>query len=266
MHIAFDTRNSDFEVTIEGRPSTREELLDWDLHSRIGIIVDGPYGGLDASTLLFLAGTAFYDANPKRRMRTLYPNMYLFHVGAKWGSHMPFDFFPIRKEVVIAPDACEILLALNQTGITHLLIPDRKTETVKHRFKESEEALDRIKKVFVYGRDGQVDRADVSISASRICAIVPSIRNTLNPRAFIEMVEAMITDNTTSSREAGLRTVDPDEMRLILPSQRVRVAEVPDDDPSRIRLLARINVAEAEGRMTEQFRRETVKNALMMLC
>ena len=49
--------------------------------------MDRPLGATGASMLIQLAITAFYDVKPSRREVTLYPEIYLFHVGGRHGNH-----------------------------------------------------------------------------------------------------------------------------------------------------------------------------------
>jgi hypothetical protein len=83
-------------------------------------------GGAGASTLILAAVTAFYD-----RLRATeadffaYPDYFAFHVGRPRGSLRKLDVYPEHKEPVVPDDAEAILEAINDRGITHLLVPDR---------------------------------------------------------------------------------------------------------------------------------------------
>ena len=69
---------------------------------------------------------AYYDAKPSRRTsRSVYPEIYAFHIGKSHGAHAPYDFWPSRREVILrTDDHREVLDAINDRGITRLAIPD----------------------------------------------------------------------------------------------------------------------------------------------
>lgn len=256
MHMAYDIKNSHFTVAVDGAPSTRDALLDWDVRDRLGIVVDRPFGALDASLMIMLAATAFYDAVPKRRQRPLYPDMYLIHAGGPWGAHMAFDFAPDRKEVHCSPGPADLLRAINQVGVTHLLIPDREPRAVQHRYKEPEAALDRLKQVYVYGPT--VTAPDVRLSAPSFAPLKGTLDSTLRPEPHLTMLEEM-------GRAPELRATDQAELAIILPMLRDRLTEIPTDDPEYLRQLNRLDTATAAGTLAEDYRRLDPKAALDML-
>src|SRR5260221_12058737 len=105
MHTAFELKNSMFSVTIDGASATRQDLLDWDVRDRLGVLIAEPFGALGAGLLIQLVITAYYDMpSRKRRMRPSYPDVFLFHAGGPWGSHGTFDFWPDHKEGFVEPD------------------------------------------------------------------------------------------------------------------------------------------------------------------
>src|SRR4051812_30763209 len=110
MHTATQLHSSMFAVTRRGQRSSREALLPrWCPSDRLGVVMTETFGALAASHLIQIAITAFYDASPARREgklgraddpKAIYPEIYLFHVGARHGDHSGFDFWPARKEVL----------------------------------------------------------------------------------------------------------------------------------------------------------------------
>jgi hypothetical protein len=179
MHTARQLAAADFVIRIDDRPAAVEDLLPhWNPWDRLGIVVDQPFGGLGANALIQLAITAFYDSRPARRAGfptreqpeselAIYPEIYVFHVGGRHGFYAAYDFWPARKEVFLPADPRVVLDAINDRGISRLLVPDSPARPVEHEYKEPASARDRITSAFVYGAIGRAEGADVEITASR---------------------------------------------------------------------------------------------------
>jgi hypothetical protein len=79
---------------------------------------------LRAAPLLLASIGAFYEAMWKVEDDFfLYPDFFILHVGALTGYHSPFDIWPQSKEVIVPPDPQELLAAINDRGITRLVLP-----------------------------------------------------------------------------------------------------------------------------------------------
>jgi hypothetical protein len=258
MHLAYDIKADFFDIAIEDQPASRQNLLGWDLRDRLGIVVDRPFGALDAALMIMVAATAFYDASKKRRMRPLYPDMFLFHAGGPWGAHATLDFAPDHKEIFARNTPQELLRAINHVGITHLLLPDRQAHPVKHRFKEPEAALDRLKMVFAYGPPGEVASPDVRITATPFAPLIGTFESTLVAEPYLAMLEKMGSAPET-------RATDKAELDIMLPMLRARLHEVLPDDPDYLRHLARLEAARSAGTTSEDYRRVPPEDALSML-
>jgi hypothetical protein len=258
MHTAHDIKGEFFSIEIEGNPATREELLGWDVRDRLGVVVTEPLGALDAGLLILLTATAFYDASNKRRMRPLYPDIFLFHVGGPWGSHIAFDFAPDHKEIFVAADPTEVLRAINNRGITHLMVPDRPRIPTNHRFKEPEAAIDRIKLCLAYGAGGSVRDADIRVTANPVSALLGSYESALYPNAFLDIMESTQT-------ASEVRATNPDELEIMIAVQRARLREVSAEHPTHQRLAARIAHAKDADTLTDDYRHVDVQAALEML-
>jgi hypothetical protein len=266
MHVGLDIKASHFSVEIDGAPASRDTLLDWGVNDRLGVVVDRPFGGLDATLMILLAGTAFYDSKKKRRMRRLYPDMFLFHAGGPWGSHNALDFMPDHKEIWIAePKPQTLLRAINHVGITHLLIPDRRPRPVKHRFKEPEAALDRIKMVFTYAAGGSIAAANIRISTPSFGPIADTVTNVIHPEKFVHLIEQVVAGSIKAPKTAGLRATELDELEILLPSQTERLSEVAKDDPDRLRHERRLESAISTDNLVEEYGLVDIASALNML-
>lgn len=131
MHMATMVNEAMFELKVDDKPATRADVLPgWGPASRLGVIIREPFGAVGASLLIQLAVTAFYDAAPARRGASpQYPEIYLFHVGGRYGDHRPFDFWPPRKEVFLRDDPLAVIEALNDRAINVLAFPVPKRST-----------------------------------------------------------------------------------------------------------------------------------------
>lgn len=198
MHTAHQLEESLFAVRIDGEASTRAAVLpDWGPLDRIGVVVHEPFGGVGASLLIRLAITAFYDERPTRRAdvteegdpRAVYPETYLFHVGGRHGDHAVLDIWPARKEVFVDDDPLAVLAAINDRGITRLVVPDGIPVPVEHEWKEPAQARDRITSAFLYSATGQVENADVEIEGLKV-RTEANVKNILYPEPVLRTVVA----------------------------------------------------------------------------
>ena len=172
MHTAKQLNASLFDIDIDGRRVDINALLpDWHFHDRFGIVVTEPLGSLGASLLIQSTITAFYDfRRAHRKIAAVYPEIYLFHVGGHWGDHSTLDFWPPRKEVFVTDDPREVLMAINDRGITRLAVTGEPAAMAhvdwQDNGKERTTAKERMTSIFCYGADGVVSGADVRISAT----------------------------------------------------------------------------------------------------
>ena len=166
MHVATLLDAGMFDITVDGRPGTIADALpDWSLHDRLGVVIDEPLGGVGASHLIQIASVAYYDSRPERR-KTVYPEIYAFHVGRGQASHSAYDFWPARREVIVTGDHRDLLDAINDRAITRLVLPNRMPRAVEHRRKEKEAAADRLVGAFLYAPDGQMPDGDLVIAGN----------------------------------------------------------------------------------------------------
>jgi hypothetical protein len=258
VHMAYDIKKQFFSIKVEGEPTDRQDLLDWDLRDRLGVVVREPVGTIDAGLLIFLAVTAFYDAAKKRRMRPLYPDIFVFHAGGPWGMHSAFDFAPDHKEIFVDNDPVEMLRAINNRGITHLAVPDCPRKPVRHRYKEPEAAHDRIKRCFAYGRGGSAANSDVEISARPFSALVGTYESALYPRPFLELIDA-----TGGAPE--VRATNPEEIEYLKAMMRRRISEVDEKHPVFLRHAERVAKAKIDDHIVDHYRRIDISEALEML-
>jgi hypothetical protein len=253
VHTARQLDQSQFAVTIDGKASSREQLLPgWGEHDRLGVVVDEPFGTVGASLLLQLAITAYYDARAERREGRLYPEIYLFHVGAAHGDHGFYDVFPARKEVLVPDDPAVILEAINDRAITRLAVVDGPSEPVRHHLKEPAAALERIVSAFAYSPTGRVAAPDVEIAALDRRAVVNTTIVLHPTRTYAEQQQI----RAELRGGASLVTVDEDPA----PGR-------PDEVPvaERDRVAQGRKAISSGGLPSETYRQVSVANALQML-
>jgi hypothetical protein len=261
MHTAYELKQSMFAVEIDGRVSNGTELLEWADHDRLGVVVSSPFGALGACLTVFLAVAAFYDvAGKKRRTRPVYPPIFLFHVGNRWGFHGEFDFWPDQKEIFIPHDPREVLRSINTTGITHLFVPDGTPQTVTHRYKEPEEAIDRLKQCYAYSADGIATNWNVSVTTTDD-KILDNFERTLQMRETLIMRERDLAESPRLQADTALG----EDAHHYVALMRKRLEEVDENDPALARMMDRLTKAKQQASLTERLRRIDSKSALSLL-
>lgn len=255
MHTARQLKLQQFSVSVRGAVIAPTSLFHWEPLDRLGIVVDTPLGALGASLAIQLGVACFFSLDHReRRDRLLYAEIYLFHVGGRWGDYSAFDFWPQRREIFLQARPHEILAAINDRAITQLLVPDGPFRCAQMRFKEPDAARDRIKQCFAYAPDGRVDAADVSI-ATRHSAALENLGAALNMRSLLEFAP-----------DSELRAL-PDFLEDYARWQTAVTTRLEELTPaSRMAAERRVRHALAEGQLTEGYRRCSVDWALGRLC
>jgi hypothetical protein len=164
VHTSETLRGTDFAFAVDGHPATIEDVLPG--LGRLGVVVNTHGGAAGASTLILAAVTAFYD-----RLREAgepffaYPDFFAFHVNEGHGTLRKLDVFPAHKEIVVTGGPEELLRAINDRAVTHLLVPDAKPA---RELTVSAEALHsarrRIRTALAYHPGGRTDGGDVTIT------------------------------------------------------------------------------------------------------
>jgi hypothetical protein len=166
-------RADEFELEIAGQPASVEALFDgFDEHDRLGIVIARDDGAAGAAALILATVTAFYD-----RLRATgkpffaYPDYFALHVGRARGSLSQLDVYPDHKEVVVPADLELIVRALNDRGITRLLVPDHAGRAADHAAgasglaRETQASAQRlIRTALAYSPDGRPAGADVHVT------------------------------------------------------------------------------------------------------
>jgi hypothetical protein len=163
-------RSSAFEVSVDGADATLAGVFpDFVAADRLGIVVRRPCGVVGVSALVLCAVTAFYDVQRGRGEDFfIYPDYFVFHVGRKLGSHNRFDIWPPHKEVVVADDPEELLRAINDRGVTRLVVEDGAPGEGAFAPETLASARARIATAVVYSPNGRTVDADVAIASNDV--------------------------------------------------------------------------------------------------
>lgn len=168
MHTTTTLRSDGFEIAVDGRPATIADLFPgFDEQDRLGIVLHAHHAAAGAGTLILAAVTAFYD-----RLRDTnepffaYADYFAFHVGGDHGTLSQIDVYPAHKEVVVPADAEQIVEAINDRGVTRLLVPDGDAHEPTLAAETRDSAQRRIRTALAYSPTGQTSDADVLVSGS----------------------------------------------------------------------------------------------------
>jgi hypothetical protein len=165
-------RGEDFAITVDGRPASLDDVLPgFDEQDRLGIVIHDRLGAAGAGSLILAAVTGFYDGlRAAGEPFFAYADFFAFHVGADHGTLRKLDVYPAHKEVVVDNDAEQILQAINDRGVTRLLVPDgpRAVEASPPGLEREtlHSAQRRIRTALVYSPTGQTAEADVLVRGS----------------------------------------------------------------------------------------------------
>ena len=161
-------RNEHFQITVDGRPATLQDVFpDFTETDRLGIVVTDELGAAGAGSLILAAVTGFYDGlRAQSDDFFAYPDFFAFHVGTDQGTLRKLDVYPAHKEVVVDDDAERILQAINDRGVTRLLVPEGAPQEPELQRETVDSAQRRIRSALVYSPTGHTTDSDVLVRGS----------------------------------------------------------------------------------------------------
>jgi hypothetical protein len=161
-------RSDAFTIDVSGRAATIADVFPgFDEHDRVGIVVADDLGAAGAGSLILAAVTAFYDQLRARETEFFaYADFFAFHVERNRGTLRKLDVYPAHKEVVVPADPEVILEAINDRGVTRLLVPDGPPAAPELARETRHSALRRIRTALVYSPSGRTALADVTVRGS----------------------------------------------------------------------------------------------------
>ena len=153
-------RSDAFQITVAGRPATIADVFPgFDAQDRLGIVVTSAFGAAGAGSLILAAVTAFYDClRATGEDFFAYADYFAFHVGADHGTLRKLDVYPGHKEVVVPADAEVIVEAINDRGVTRLLVPDGDPAAPDLARETLDSARRRIRTTLAYSPTGEAAR------------------------------------------------------------------------------------------------------------
>ena len=197
-----------FRLTVDGQASSLDDIFPgFHAQDRLGVVVRCPGGALGASALIMAAITGFYDIQrASGRDFFIYPDYFLFHAGERHGDHNMLDIWPDHKEIVVPDDPELILQAINDRGITRLLVEDGAPGFAEAKRHTRESAESRIRTVLAYASGGHVQDADVSVSRNSVTESYVNAVIEKSPR---------FSDETRSRLRADRVGVDVERFRSV---------------------------------------------------
>jgi hypothetical protein len=161
-------RSHDFRIEIDRAPAAVPDVFPgFDEHDRLGIVITSDDGARGAATLILATVTAFYDRlRAAGRPSFAYADYFAFHVGDRHGDLRKLDVWPPHKEVVVPAEAEAVLQAINDRGVTRLLVPDGPPGPPSLARETRESAERRIAGALAYAPAGTVADAEVTVSGS----------------------------------------------------------------------------------------------------
>jgi hypothetical protein len=170
VHSSRELRSSAFSVSVDGADATLSGVFpDFVAADRVGIVMRRPCAAVGASALILSAVTAFYDVQRARDEDFfIYPDYFVFHVGRKLGAFNRFDIWPSHKEVVVADDPEEVLRAINDRGVTRLVVEDGVPGDGPFAQETVASAHARIVTAIAYSPNGRTLDADVAIASNDV--------------------------------------------------------------------------------------------------
>ncbi|WP_134704580.1 hypothetical protein [Ammoniphilus sp. YIM 78166] len=171
MHTTKVLRTTDFDITNHDVKSSLDKLFPgFNKRDRLGVVVRQPGGSAGASALLMAAITRFYDFHRSQLCNItgslrIYPEYFIFHVGKQHMDHYWMDVWTPNKEVIVEDDPEQILEAINDRGITRLLVEDIVPSSATFLPETINSAKHRIISAIAYSPTGRVHNADVIITS-----------------------------------------------------------------------------------------------------
>lgn len=171
MHTLKTLKTKDFDFSINGYKASLDDVLPgFNKNDRVGIVVKTVGGSIGAGALLMAIVTRFYDfyrpylGNNPGELR-IYPEFFVFHVGKSHMNHANLDVWPPHREIIVEDEPEGILEAINDRGITRLLIEDDEPLSELNMFMPEtiSSAEQRIVSALAYSPTGSVDSYDVKV-------------------------------------------------------------------------------------------------------
>lgn len=169
MHTSEVLTSDDFVFSRDGAPLSLTEVIpDLTTLDRVGVVTRQPTDGAGASNLILACVTAFYDLyRATGEDFFTYPDYFTFQPGKPIANYGSLDIWPPHKNVPVSGDPEQMLQAINDRGITILLVPDGPHNGYAFDRISLSSAQRRIRHCFLYAADGRLQRTDFTIRRPR---------------------------------------------------------------------------------------------------
>ncbi|MGK5115688.1 hypothetical protein [Geodermatophilus sp. CPCC 205506] len=162
-------KTREFTYSVRGNAATFDDVLpDFDRNERLGIVSRTAGSSLRAAGLLLAAVGRFYEIRlAESEDFYAYPNFFVFHVGDLHGYHGMIDVWPEHKEVIVGKGPESIVSAVNDRGITRLLIEEAPRARGLMARETVEGLRESLKTAYTFDPFGAgLDGADVVVTPS----------------------------------------------------------------------------------------------------
>jgi hypothetical protein len=236
MHTSRELTSDSFAIALDGQPAGLDDVLPgFGERDRLGIVLRHPCGAVGASTLLLAAITAFYDRQRARGEDFyIYPDYFLFHVDGPLGDHSMLDVFPAHKEVVVPDDGEVLLEAINDRGITWLLVEDREPVPPELRRETLASARSRLAGALAYSPGGRVEGGDVRIAGNDLTESY--VNAVLDPEALIESIDDPEDPYAAALARRAIEVTSAERARIRAERERLREHDRPVETYRRLTL------------------------------
>jgi hypothetical protein len=194
MHTTQLLSSDDFAFIQDGQPVPMSDLVPGlTVLDRLGVVMRGPADGVGASNLLLACVTAFYDLHRAAGEPFFaYPDYFTFQATPHPARYSSLDIWPPHKNVQVPPDPEQVLHAVNDRGVTLLLVPEGPAAERPLEKSSLSSARRRIRACYVYSPDGRVRAPDFSVR--RPAGVVePYIRKVFESIQDGEMRQKLLT-------------------------------------------------------------------------
>jgi hypothetical protein len=125
VHTLATLTRETFTITVGGQPGSFADVLpDFSVSDRLALVVAEDGQSFDAAATLLATVTEYYALLRQQESEFYtYPDFYAVHVGRIRAWHAHLDIWPQHKEVVVPTVGEALLTALNDRGITRVLLP-----------------------------------------------------------------------------------------------------------------------------------------------
>lgn len=169
MHTLHDLSAADFRYRTNGRSVNRDELMPAiGVNDRVGLVMGTGEEGLGGANFLLSCVVDFYETLGEHKDEFFeYPDFYTIQATADPADYRMFDVYPDHKNVEVVADPEAILRAVNDRGISILMVPDRSQHSPELEDITRRSAERTNEHAFLYSPSGQLGGDGFEISLPR---------------------------------------------------------------------------------------------------